>query len=61
MVVVRYMMEHRMMERHSQLMVVEARPVNHMEMMGTPSSLGQAVVGYRVVELPRSDPVVVNR
>jgi hypothetical protein len=57
------MMEHRMMERHSQLMVVVACPVNHMAMMGTPSSLGQAVVGYRVyrvVELLRSDPVAVN-
>jgi hypothetical protein len=41
-------MERHMMERRSQLMVVGARLVNHMAMMGTPSSLGQAVVSYRV-------------
>ena len=55
------MMERHMMERHSQLTEEVVCPVNHMAMMGTPSSLGQTVVGYRVVELPQSDPVVVNR
>jgi len=52
---VRHMMEH-----HSQLTEVAVRPVNHMAMMGTPSSLGRFVAGCRVVAPLPLDQIVVN-
>jgi hypothetical protein len=49
-----------MMERHSQLTEEVVCPVNHMAMMGTPSSLGRFVVCCRVVAPLPLDQIVVN-